>query len=64
MQKILTLKLFRNSVFRNLWSATLIFNLGVVIQAVGASWLMTLISSSHSWLACSRCYSITALFFL
>ncbi|MBA9083013.1 MFS family permease [Bartonella chomelii] len=47
MQKISTLELFRNSMFRNLWSANLIFNLGVVIQAVGASWLMTLISSSH-----------------
>ncbi|WP_375682237.1 MFS transporter, partial [Bartonella sp. CE47NXGY] len=48
MQSISTLKLFRNSVFRNLWSSTLISNLGGLIQAVGAGWLMALISSSHS----------------
>ncbi len=48
MQSISTLKLFHNSVFRNLWSSTLISNLGGQIQAVGAGWLMTLISSSHS----------------
>lgn len=48
MQSISTFKLFRNSVFRNLWSSTLISNLGGLIQAVGAGWLMALISSSHS----------------
>ncbi|WP_336294480.1 MFS transporter [Bartonella sp. CB169] len=48
MQNISTLELFRNSVFRNLWSSTLIFNLGQLVQAVGAGWLMALISSSHS----------------
>ncbi|MBB4076436.1 MFS family permease [Bartonella fuyuanensis] len=48
MQSISILELFRNSVFRNLWSSTLIFNLGGMIQAVGAGWLMALISSSHS----------------
>ncbi|MFT4346798.1 MFS transporter [Bartonella ancashensis] len=48
MQQASTLKLFRHAVFRNLWSATLFSNLGGFIQAVGAGWLMTLISSSHS----------------
>ncbi|WP_455476492.1 MFS transporter [Bartonella sp. B17] len=48
MQSISTLKLFRNSIFRNLWSATLVSNLGGLIQNVGAGWLMALISSSHS----------------
>ncbi|WP_413154281.1 MFS transporter [Bartonella sp. cb54] len=48
MQNISTLKLFHNSIFRNLWSATLVSNLGGLIQNVGASWLMALISSSHS----------------
>ncbi|MDD9332181.1 MAG: MFS transporter, partial [Bartonella sp.] len=36
-----------NSTFRNLWVATLVANLGGFVQAVGASWMMTLISSSH-----------------
>ncbi|WP_455482088.1 MFS transporter [Bartonella sp. B35(2025)] len=48
MQSISTLELFRNSTFRNLWSATLASNLGGTIQAVGVGWLMALISSSHS----------------
>ncbi|WP_455475067.1 MFS transporter [Bartonella sp. B30(2025)] len=48
MQSASTLELFRNSIFRNLWSATLISNLGGLIQNVGAGWLMALISSSHS----------------
>lgn len=48
MQKISTLELFRNSTFRSLWLATLVSNLGGFMQAVGAGWLMTLISSSHS----------------
>ncbi|MBX4335463.1 MFS transporter [Bartonella raoultii] len=48
MQSISTFELFRNSVFRNLWASTLMSNLGGLIQAVGAGWLMALISSSHS----------------
>ncbi|WP_019219946.1 MFS transporter [Bartonella florencae] len=48
MQSVSTFELFRNSVFRNLWLSTLISNLGGLIQAVGAGWLMALISSSHS----------------
>ncbi|WP_246681504.1 MFS transporter [Candidatus Tokpelaia sp.] len=34
--------------FRNLWLTTLISNLGGLVQGVGAGWLMTLITSSHS----------------
>ncbi|WP_455478786.1 MFS transporter [Bartonella sp. B10] len=48
MQSISILKLFHNSTFRNLWSATLVSNLGGLIQAIGVGWLMALISSSHS----------------
>ncbi|AQX27447.1 MULTISPECIES: MFS transporter [unclassified Bartonella] len=48
MQRISTLEIFHNSTFRNLWTATLVFNLGSLVQTVGASWMMTLISSSHS----------------
>ncbi|WP_438718542.1 MFS transporter [Bartonella rochalimae] len=47
MQKVSTLEIFHNSTFRNLWVATLVANLGGLVQAVGASWMMTLISPSH-----------------
>ncbi|MDD9328931.1 MAG: MFS transporter, partial [Bartonella sp.] len=47
MQRVSTLEIFHNSTFRNLWVATLVANLGGFVQAVGASWMMTLISSSH-----------------
>lgn len=48
MPKNSILGLFQNKTFRNLWSATLVFNLGGLVQVVGAGWLMTSISSSHS----------------
>jgi len=37
--------------FRLLWSATLISNLGGLIQAVGAGWMMTTITDSRSMVA-------------
>lgn len=41
----------RNRVYRMLWSATLVSNLGGLIQAVGAGWLMTSLSGSHRMVA-------------
>lgn len=47
-QKSSALAPFKSQAFRSLWAATLVSNLGGLIQTVGAGWLMTLISSSHS----------------
>ena len=42
---------FRHPTFRALWIATLISNLGGLIQGVGAGWMMTTISGSPSMVA-------------
>src|SRR5690606_7678519 len=42
---------FRHLTFRALWTATLASNLGGLVQAVGAAWLMTSISSSDDMVA-------------
>jgi MFS family permease len=42
---------FRNPVFRSLWIATLISNLGGLIQAVAAGWTMTTLTDSQSMVA-------------
>lgn len=47
-QKNSTFAPFRTKDFRNLWSATLVSNLGSLVQGVGAGWLMTLITTSQS----------------
>lgn len=47
-QKSSTLAPFKSTAFKSLWSATLVSNLGGLIQTVGAGWLMTLITTSHS----------------
>src|SRR5258708_30828181 len=36
----------RHSVFRRIWLASLLSNLGLMIQAVGAAWAMTQMTSS------------------
>src|SRR5438309_7161395 len=36
----------RNTLFRNLWIATIVSNVGTWMQDVGAGWLMTSLSSS------------------
>lgn len=46
-----TLAPFRHPTFRALWTATLASNLGGLVQAVGAGWLMTSISSSDDMVA-------------
>ncbi|APH74264.1 MFS transporter [Aquibium oceanicum] len=42
---------FEHSVFRNVWVASLASNLGALIQAVGAAWLMTSIAASADLVA-------------
>ncbi|MGB6117569.1 MAG: MFS transporter [Mesorhizobium sp.] len=42
---------FQNQNFRALWSATLVSNLGGLVQGVGAGWMMTTITDSHSMVA-------------
>jgi len=42
---------FQNQNFRALWIATLVSNLGGLVQGVGAGWMMTTITDSHSMVA-------------
>ncbi len=42
---------FRVPAFRILWTATLVSNLGTLIQTVGAGWMMTSLTDSHSLVA-------------
>jgi len=49
--RISPLLLFRNQTFRSLWVAALASNFGGLVQAVGAAWLMTSLSSSQSMVA-------------
>lgn len=42
---------FQHATFRALWTATLASNLGGLVQAVGAGWLMTTISDSDDMVA-------------
>src|SRR5258705_477828 len=41
----------QNSLFRGLWIATIVSNVGTWMQDVGAGWLMTSLSSSPSMVA-------------
>src|SRR6266403_1780278 len=41
----------RNSLFRNMWIATIVSNVGTWMQDVGAGWLMTSLSSSPQLVA-------------
>lgn len=43
--------LFGNKTFRNLWSASQMSNFGGLVQAVGASWMMTSLTSSETMIA-------------
>ncbi len=45
-QRASTFAPFQHSNFRTLWTATLVSNLGGLIQGVGAGWMMTTISDS------------------
>lgn len=46
-----TLAPFKHENFRNLWTANLASNLGGLVQAVGAGWMMTTITDSHNMVA-------------
>ena len=46
-----TLAPFRSRTFLKIWSASLVSNFGSLIQAVGASWLMTSLVSSADYVA-------------
>lgn len=46
-----TLTLFRNPTFRTLWVAALASNFGGLVQAVGAAWMMTSLTTSESMVA-------------
>src|SRR5450631_493432 len=41
----------KNALFRSLWIATIVSNIGTWMQDVGAGWLMTSLSSSPSMVA-------------
>src|SRR5258705_8971563 len=41
----------RNTLFRNLWIASIVSNIGTWMHEVGAGWLMTSLSSSPSMVA-------------
>lgn len=45
------LHVFRHRIFRALWIASLISNVGAMIQLVGAAWMMTLLTPSQSMVA-------------
>lgn len=45
------LHVFRHRVFRTLWIASLVSNIGAMIQLVGASWMMTLLTPSQAMVA-------------
>jgi MFS family permease len=42
---------FRHETFRLLWAATLVSNLGGLVQSVGAGWMMTTLTTSHNMVA-------------
>lgn len=50
-QRTTPLALFGNTTFRSLWAAALLSNLGALIQAVGAGWLMTSLTESRNMVA-------------
>lgn len=50
-QRVSALAPFKHKVFRSLWVATLASNLGGLIQAVGAGWMMTTIAQSSDMVA-------------
>jgi MFS family permease len=55
---------FAYSVFRALWLATLVSNIGTFMQSVGAAWLMTSLSTSAVMVALVQAASIFPLFLL
>src|SRR5690606_29833988 len=50
-QRVSALAPFQNKTFRGLWSATLVSNLGGLVQTVGAGWMMATIAHSDAMVA-------------
>src|ERR1700741_2521181 len=50
-KRISPLVAFQSKTFRSLWSATLVSNLGGLVEGVGAAWLMTSLATSHGMVA-------------
>jgi MFS family permease len=50
-ERVSVLAPFRHETFRLLWIATLASNLGGLVQAVGAGWMMTTLTDSHNMVA-------------
>lgn len=50
-QRVSPLAPFQNKTFRALWSATLVSNLGGLVQTVGAGWMMATIARSDDMVA-------------
>jgi MFS family permease len=50
-QRASTFAPFQHGPFRTLWTASLVSNLGGLIQGVGAGWMMTTITDSHAMVA-------------
>src|SRR5690554_6390427 len=42
---------FKHGTFRLLWTATLVSNLGGLVQSVGTGWMMTTLTGSHNMVA-------------
>ncbi|HUH76212.1 MAG TPA: MFS transporter, partial [Devosia sp.] len=42
---------FKHNTFKLLWMATLVSNLGGLVQSVGAGWMMTTLTDSHNMVA-------------
>jgi MFS family permease len=55
---------FRYPVFRALWIATIVSNIGTFMQSVGAAWLMTSLSTSPAMVALVQAASIFPMFLL
>jgi MFS family permease len=55
---------FHHAVFRALWLATLVSNIGTFMQSVGAAWLMTSLSTSPAMVALVQAASIFPMFLL
>lgn len=62
-QRASSLAPFKNATFRALWVATLVSNLGGLIQTVGAGWMMTTISDSRNMVALVQASSTLPLMF-
>ena len=54
----------QHPVFRALWLATLVSNIGTFMQSVGAAWLMTSLSTSPVMVALVQAASIFPMFLL